>query len=110
LEFLENVDVAVRTNLKVGMAATKRFALVSDEYSVEDAILFGSPQTSAWFDISSFTCDGCTLGKLMCHGEEKDVVLPFWGKRSAQSVREQRLSGFLKDLAWMSYPGKTLTQ
>jgi len=42
LEFLENVDVAVRTNLKVGMAATKRFALVSDEYSVEDAVLFGS--------------------------------------------------------------------
>jgi len=24
--------------------------------------------------------------------------------------REQRLSGFLKDLAWTSYPGKTLTQ
>jgi len=40
----------------VGMAATKRFALVSDEYSVEDAVLFGSPQTNAWFDISSFTC------------------------------------------------------
>ena len=86
LEFLENVDVAVRTNLKVGMAATKRFALVSDECSVEDAVLFGSPQTNAWFDISSFTCDGCTLGKLMCNGEERDVVLPFWGKRSAQSV------------------------
>jgi len=105
LEFLENVEVAVRTNLKVGMTAEKRFALVSDEFTVDDAVLFGAPGTSAWFDIGSFTCDGCTLGTLICDDQEKDIVLPFWGKRSAQSVAGAAAfwvsEGFtLDDLPW----------
>jgi len=46
----------------------------------------------------------------MCHGEEKDVVLPFWGKRSAQSVAGAAAFWVSEGFGLDELPWKTLTQ
>jgi UDP-N-acetylmuramoyl-tripeptide--D-alanyl-D-alanine ligase len=86
LEYLTDTDTAIKTNLMIGEHAKKRFAYAPEGYSVNDAVIFGGNDSPYRFDVKSFTCDGCTVGELICGEAKKHFVLPFWGKRSSQSV------------------------
>jgi UDP-N-acetylmuramoyl-tripeptide--D-alanyl-D-alanine ligase len=86
LEYLKDVQTAVETNMKIGKAARKLFAMGSNEYEIPGAVKFGSDESLYKFVISEFTCDGFTEGTLICDGIRRSLALPFWGKRSCQSV------------------------
>ncbi|NPV88588.1 MurF [Coprothermobacteraceae bacterium] len=86
LEYLGSVEEAVSTNLKIGLVAQRKYALGQQDYVVEGATLYGSPDCSTYFKHGSFTSHGSTIGTLFVDGLEVDITLPFWGKRSTQAV------------------------
>jgi len=91
------------------MTAEKRFALVSDEFTVDDAVLFGAPGTSAWFDIGVLRVMGVRWAHSYVMTKRKTLCCRFGVSVQRKVWLARRLFGYRKDLHWMTYLGKTWT-